>query len=40
MCRPCRGFSAVGCKFSHPDRVGVGYDLPSLWDSKKLKTEI
>ena len=32
MCRPCRGFSAVGGTFSHPDRVGVGYDLPSFRD--------
>ena len=34
MRRPCRGFLLEVGTVSHPDRVGVGYDLPRLRGSK------
>jgi hypothetical protein len=32
VCRPWRGSLVMADEFSHPDRVGVGYGLPSLRD--------
>jgi len=37
MCRPCRALLNMVCTASHPDWVGVGYDIPSLWDFRIME---